>query len=196
MEFLKKNEGNAWIMFKDGDDQVFSAIYSEYARNLYHYGLKFTNNRTIIEDSIQDLFLDLFKNRKTIGPTDNILRYLMKSFRRKLFRLLNREKRYDLRNENEDYAFDVMYSVEHEMILQENMDEKTLLFLKGLEELTPRQKEAIYLKFTNGLEYEEVCEIMDMNLESCRNLIYRAVKALREHVHPGENHSHPPKQKD
>lgn len=182
MEILKQNEGQVWFMFKNGDNSMLTAIYSAYSRKLYQYGLKFTQNRTIIEDSIQDLFFELLKNRKTIGTTDNILRYLLKSFRNKLFRLLKQEKRYDLTNESEEYPFEIIYSFEHELILQENADLKIMVFHKVLQDLTPRQKEAIYLKFTSGLKYEEVSEIMEMSLESCRNLIYRAVKALREAV--------------
>jgi len=182
MEILKQNEGQAWFMFKDGDNKMFTAIYSAYSRKLYRYGLKFTQNTTLIEDSIQDLFFELLKNRKTIGTNDNILRYLLKSFKNKLFRLLKQEKRYDLKNESEEYSFEILYSFEHEVILQENSDRKMMVFQKVLHELTPRQKEAIYLRFTNGLKYEEVSEIMDMSLESCRNLIYRAVKSLREAI--------------
>lgn len=186
MEFLKQDEGRVWAMFKNGDDQMFSVIYSSYSHKLYQYGLKFTPNRTLIEDSIQELFFELLKNRKSIGQTDNILRYLMKSFRFKLFRILKYEKRFDHNQESEDYVFEINFSIEHELILKENAEHKTTVFLKALQDLTPRQKESIYLKFTSGLAYREVSEIMGMSLESCRNLIYRAVKALKEAVHTGK----------
>lgn len=182
MDFLNKDQGKIWAMFKNGDNRMFSDIYSTYSRKLYQYGLKFTQNRTLIEDSMQELFFELLKNRKTIGHTDNILRFLMKSFRFKLFRILKHEMRYDYRNDGEDYAFEISFSIEHELILREDLDKRNADFQKALHDLTPRQKEAIYLKFTNGLDYNEVSEIMDMSLESCRNLIYRAVKSLKEGV--------------
>lgn len=189
MEILKQNESQVWFMFKNGDNKMFSAIYSAYSRKLYQYGLKFTPNRTLIEDSIQDLFFELLKNRKTIGTTDNILRYLLKSFRNKLFRLLKQEKRYDLKNDSGEFAFEIMSSFEHELILQESVDHRMMVFQKVFKDLTPRQKEAVYLKFTSGLDYEAVSEIMEMSLESCRNLIWRAVKSLREAVQAESNRS-------
>ena len=187
MGFLKQDEGKVWAMFKSGDNQMLTVIYSAYSRKLYSYGLKFTHNHEIIEDSIQDLFFELIKNRKTIGLTDNILRYLLKSFRFKLFRLLKYEKRYDLKNEGPEFEFQITFSIEQELILLEDADQKTVAFQKALQDLTPRQKEAIYLKYTNELEYCDISEIMDMSLESCRNLIYRAVKALKEAVQSGKN---------
>jgi RNA polymerase sigma factor (sigma-70 family) len=161
MEFSKKDEGNVWSKFKAGDNRLFSAIYSAYSRSLYQYGLRFTQNRILIEDAIQELFYELLKNRRTIGHTDNILRYLMKSFRLKLFRLLKYEKRYEHVNEPGEYNFETNFSIEHELIFRENADRRTSLFLKALQELTPRQKEAIYLRFSSGLDYKEVAEIMD-----------------------------------
>lgn len=176
------NEGAAWDKYKKGDDNMFAAIYNAYSGKLYKYGLRFTSNHSVIEDSIHDLFYELYKNRKTVGQTDNIFRYLMTCFRRKLFRHLNREKRYDLNNPIEDYKFEVRFSIENEIVNDENSDHKTRIFDKALLNISPRQKEAIYLKFTNELKYEEVAEIMDMSLESCRNLVYRAIKAMKEAI--------------
>lgn len=178
-----QNEIEAWNKFKNGDDSMFVDVYSLYSRQMYQYGLKFTRNTSLIEDSIHDLFFELYKNRRTIGHTDNILRYLLKSFRRKLFRHLNREKRYSFQKESKDYSFEVDYSIEHELILIEDKDLKTAVLRKALQNISSRQREAIYLRFTSGLAYENVAEIMDMNLESCRNLIYRAIKSLKEAIH-------------
>lgn len=182
MDFLTESESQLWVRFKNGDDKAFSAIYSAYTRKLYQYGLRFTRNRSLIEDSIQDMFLELIRNRRTIGQTNNILGYLLTSFRRKLIRRLRQESRYDLRDDSTEYAFEILCSHEHELILSEDSVMRTAASEKALQGLTARQKEAVYLKFTSGLEYEEVCAVMEMNLESCRNLIYRAVKALREAV--------------
>ena len=179
MGMLHHSEGKAWDIYRNGDDNMLGAIFSAYAPVLYKYGLKFTRNSSLIEDAIQDIFLELFRNRKTIGQTDNILKYLCKSFRRKLIRLINREKRYDLRNEVDEYSFELRYSIEHEMILDENAELRMASYRKALQELSSRQKEIIYLKFTGGLDYEEVSEIMGMSIESCRNLLYRAIKALK-----------------
>lgn len=183
MKFFRDNDVNTWRMFRHGNDEAFSAIYTVYSKKLYYYGLKITRNTSVIEDTLQDLFYELIRNRKTLGETDNILRYLLTSFRRKLFRKLKSENRYDLRDENLEYPFEVVYSIEHEMVLDENKNRRNLLFVNALQQLSPRQKEAIYLKFTSGMAYEEICEIMEMSLEACRNLIYRAVKALKEGIH-------------
>ena len=48
--------------------------------------------------------------------------------------------------------------------------------------LTPRQREAFRLHFLEEKEYQEVCEIMNMNYHSIRNLIHRGMLKMRAEV--------------
>jgi RNA polymerase sigma factor (sigma-70 family) len=169
-----------WTSFKKGEEWASSLIYTEHAEKLYRYGLKFTSEITVIEDSLQDLFAELIKNRKSIGQTDNILFYLLKSFKRKLLRKMQTEKRFVSDEELREYHFDVAWSVEHELILEEVSEQKSKMLLEALNELTPRQKEALYLRFTKELDYKEVAGLMDISVEACRNLISKAISTLKK----------------
>lgn len=156
-----------WTSFKQGEEWAVSFIYTEHAEKLYLYGLKFTSDLTVVEDALQDLFAKLIKNRKKLGDTDNILYYLLKSYKRKLLRKMQTEKKFVLSDETlQEYHFDVTWSVEHEMILEEVSEHKSKMLLKALNELTPRQKEAIYLRFTKELDYKEVAGLMDISVEA------------------------------
>ena len=187
MEQIPGSDFEIWNKFRDGNDYSLSLIYSKYAEVLYRYGLKFTGNRNIIEDSIHDMFMDLIRNRKTIGETTNIQFYLLRTFRRKLTRKLKGELRYgdDLASE---MIFDIHYSAESEMISEEIKNNQIKQLHKAINNLSPRQKEAIYLKFQKELDYNEISEILGMGIEACRNLIYRAIKSLRALV-PNDGNS-------
>jgi RNA polymerase sigma factor (sigma-70 family) len=176
------NDATIWNRFKAGDDSALNLIYAENSKKLYLYGLKLTPNQTVIEDAIQDLFSDLVRNRRSLGDTDNVQFYLLKSFKRRLVRQLQKEKRYKLKDSPEDFVFDITYSIEHEIILKEKAQWKLQSLQKALLELPPRQKEAVYLKFTEELDYKEIAEIMDMGIESCRNLICKAIKSLKDSI--------------
>ncbi|MNL66075.1 RNA polymerase sigma factor [compost metagenome] len=68
------------------------------------------------------------------------------------------------------------------MINDEQQSELLLKLSRQLELLPSRQKEALYLRFNSELEYEEIAVIMNISLETCRTLVYRAVKQLRERM--------------
>ncbi|MDG1872019.1 MAG: sigma-70 region 4 domain-containing protein [Flavobacterium sp.] len=46
--------------------------------------------------------------------------------------------------------------------------------------LPSRQKEALYLRYNQGLSVEQIAELMDVNYQSANNLLHRAVLNLRK----------------
>ncbi|RKD90667.1 RNA polymerase sigma factor [Mangrovibacterium diazotrophicum] len=176
---MVRQDSIIWDEFKRGNEEAFSRIYHQYFQILYQYGFRFTQNQELIEDAVQDLFADLFKNRLTIGATDNIKLFLLKSFRRKLLRHLKKESRYTEESGSE-INFGIHLSPEDNLILGESEQLKWIRFNRALERLSHRQREAVYLRFKKELDYDEVAAIMEMSVEACRNLIYRAVKSIRQ----------------
>lgn len=182
MNLANLTDTEIWASFKKGEEWAVCFVYTQYAEKLYRYGLKITSNITVIEDSLHDLFVGLIKNRKNLGHTDNILFYLLKSYKRELIRKLKIEKRFVSDEASHEYQFDVTWSIEHEIILDEIDEQKSKMMLKALNELTPRQKEAIYLRFTQELSYKDIAGIMDISVEACRNLISKAISRLKKWI--------------
>jgi len=92
------------------------------------------------------------------------------------------EKRFVSDEELQEYHFEVTWSIEHELILEEISEQKSKMLLKALNKLTPRQKEALYLRFTKELDYKEVAGLMDISVEACRNLISKAISTLKRWI--------------
>ncbi|MDD4639480.1 MAG: sigma-70 family RNA polymerase sigma factor [Bacteroidales bacterium] len=51
---------------------------------------------------------------------------------------------------------------------------------KILSLLTDRQREAVYLRYMQDLDYEEIATMMDMQSESVRKLVFRALESVRK----------------
>ncbi|MDW7693952.1 sigma-70 family RNA polymerase sigma factor [Flammeovirgaceae bacterium SG7u.111] len=171
-----------WEAYKNGDRNAFASIYDLHIRILYKYGSKFTSKPELVEDAIQDLFLDLWKNRETIGETDSIKYYLLGALRRRIIRKTQKDSRYSPDDELENYDFDLEPNMEESLIASElKAGDKTQL-ANAMAQLSKRQKEAVYLKFFQEMDYEEMAKTMNMNYQSVRNLVYSALKILRENV--------------
>jgi RNA polymerase sigma factor (sigma-70 family) len=165
MNLTGLSDTEIWVSFRKGEKWAMAFVYSENAEKLYRYGLKITSDSALVEDVLQDLFAGLIKNRKSLGDTDNILFYLLKSFKRKLLRKIQSENRYDRKEEMKDINFEVTWSVEHDLILNEFSEQKQKMLSEALQKLTPRQKEAIYLtkellQRMDILDYKEVAGLI------------------------------------
>ncbi|MEM8901964.1 MAG: sigma-70 family RNA polymerase sigma factor, partial [Bacteroidota bacterium] len=78
------------------------------------------------------------------------------------------------------YDFQVDLDIEQLMIQDEHSAEQLNRIKSAFEALSDRQKEAIFLKYYQDMDYEEIGEAMNINYQSVRNLVFRAVKSLRE----------------
>jgi RNA polymerase sigma-70 factor (ECF subfamily) len=78
---------------------------------------------------------------------------------------------------DDDISFE--WSHENWLIVQQENKEKKERVLEALGRLSNRQREIIYLKYYQNLSYEEVSEIMNINYQVARNLLYQAIKSLK-----------------
>lgn len=168
-----------WKQLKEGNKSALERIYSTYISSLLKYGRKFSRNDQVIEDCIQDLFIELWKNRAGLGMTDSIQRYLLVALRRKVIREMNKSKKRVSDTAPTELDFDVEIAVDQKLIALELSAERAAQVKAAMENLSKRQKEVIYLKYVSGLDYEDIGEIMDLNYQSVRNLVSNALKKLK-----------------
>lgn len=168
-----------WKQLKEGNKTALERIYSTYISSLLKYGRKFSRNDQVIEDCIQDLFIELWKNREGLGMTDSIQRYLLVALRRKVIRQLDKSKKWVSDNEPTELDFEVEIAVDQKLIALELSTERAAQVKAAMENLSKRQKEVIYLKYVSGLDYEDIGEIMGLNYQSVRNLVSNALKKLK-----------------
>lgn len=182
----KSDERILWSRFLKGDNQVLSLIYLQYSNALFDYGCRFTVDKDLVKDCIQEVFCTLIRTRKNLSETDNVHLYLLKSLKRRIIRdLKNASSKPRLLND-QDYSFDLLWSESLDDQLNELDEEKRQLLASAMQSLTDRQKEAIYLRFNRGLEYEEISFLLSLNYQSSRALIHRAIEKLREVIHVQE----------
>ncbi len=170
-----------WNDFRRGESYALLSIYHQNVNLLYNYGRKFSDKHEIVKDTIQDLFYDLIRSRETLGETDNIRFYLMRSFRRKLIQNLKKETS-SLNPPITEPDNRETYSPEEELIDQEISAERIQQLEYFLRQLHPRQREILFYRYSCEMDYEEICEIMSLKNSSARMLMHRAVESLRRFI--------------
>lgn len=171
-----------WRRFKLGNESAFIEIYRRNFDAVFVYGCQFTKREELVEDAVQDLFLDLRRRREKLGDTDNIRFYLFISLKRRLVRELS--KWY---NRWEGFSGDIAFhaSLPHEQILiQQQLDQETAKHLnKAISKLPPKKREILYYFYYENLTYEQIREIMDFRkVKSVRNLLYETIGILRSSI--------------
>jgi RNA polymerase sigma factor (sigma-70 family) len=180
--FISMEEHLLWELFKSGDEKALTTIFLNHYDDLFHYGNKLIADEEIVKDCIQNLFQKLWSRRDNLSEVKVIKPYLFKSLRRHIIdeRNLSKKKRQLWASYEED--FDITFSHEDFLISQQISLEQGDRLAEAMNLLSKRQREALYLKFFDGLDYEKISEIMSLNLQSIRNLVYQAIKILKDHL--------------
>lgn len=173
----KEYDITLWESFLLGDAESFGQLFQNNYPHLFQYGSKICGNQPLLEDTIQELFLEIWKNRNPV-PALSVRAYLLKALKYKLLKELARNNSTTYRENIED---DGTFELGHEafLVAKQDDEEKNKKVVRSLEQLSHRQKEIIYLKFYQNLSYEEVSAIMNINYQAARNLLYQAIKALK-----------------
>ncbi|WP_373494121.1 RNA polymerase sigma factor [Aquiflexum sp.] len=169
-----------WDSFRIGNESAFIRIYETYFDRLYAYGWRICKKDALVQDAIQDMFIELRKYRSNLSPTDSIKFYLFKCLKRTIIK--EEGKWYsNLEDIDSSYFFDFTFSHEKHLIDRQINEEVKEKLNKAIALLSPRKREVIYYYFYEGLNYQQIQEIMKLdNIKSARNLIYKALGFLRE----------------
>ena len=152
-----------WIQFLDGNENAFSQLYCLFLDDLLTYGRRVGGDNEMVEDLIQDLFLKLYQKKIILEDNTRLRPFLFRALKNLIYnQLLRNAKLQPL--PDYDFAFDLNYTIDDQLFL------------------TQDQKEIIYLRFVHEMSFEEISEIMEINIQSARNLLTRSMEKLRKEV--------------
>ncbi|NDU94979.1 RNA polymerase sigma factor [Spirosoma terrae] len=172
-----------WRRFKAGDERALGELARKHYPGLYNYGLRLTTDSELVWDTIQDLFLDLWDHRETVGNAVFVKTYLLKALRYKLLKCRSQHAPIHL-DDSEENATEQTLSIEDQIIDQEIHTEQEQLLRRLMAGLSKRQQEVLYLRFYQNLDNSEIAQIMGMERQSVANLLHRTFKELRSHWSP------------
>ncbi len=175
-----EQEVRLWRLMCDGEKQAVNALFRLYYTSLFDYGTKFIQDEEQAKDAIQELFLKLWETRDVLSTPQSVKAYLLVSLRRILLRGAEKKRNRDERNRVYiDNDFPVIFSKEDLIIREEAEQQEGKYLIQAINQLSSRQKEALFLRYYHGLSNGEIAAVMGVNRQSVKNNLCRALKNVR-----------------
>lgn len=163
-----------------GDEKAFSHLFEKHYAHLIRYGNSLSPLKDKVQDCVQEVFTDIWIYRESISESIVVKAYLLSSVRKRIARQQERDRFFGKTTSIDTIEFLLDFSIEHDLIADETTANKVFNLNKLLNELPSRQKEALYLRYHQGLSVDEIASTLDVNYQSANNLLYRAVLNLRK----------------
>ena len=169
-----------WSQLKAGDEEAFSLLFEKYYSLLVNYGKTLNTESEIVKDCIQDVFVDIWNYRNNLNEPRVVKAYLLSSVRKRIVRLHERNHIFSNTINIDSIDFLYEYSIEDRLIADETMAKSVKKINQLINSLPARQSEALYLRYHQGLTVDQVSEVLNINYQSTKNLLHRAILQLRK----------------
>ncbi|GAB4022026.1 RNA polymerase sigma factor [Spirosoma koreense] len=179
---IRLTDQQLWRSLCAGDESAFTTIFERYHRTLYNYGHKLTTDSALIQDAVQEVFIDVWRMRSTLSDDIGSVKfYLYRSLRRRIHRMQGKYPSGENIDELADHHnAPTAVTEEAVQIQQESQELVSRRIQELLTHLPKRQVEALTLYYYDEFSIAEIAQLMDVHEKSVRNFIHRALTSLRQ----------------
>jgi len=179
-----------WILIerlKEKDESAFKTIVETWQDMVYNTALGILQSAEDAEDVSQEVFVQVYESIESFKGESKFSTWLYRITITKAMDHIRRKKRkkrfaviQSLFGMNNETLHDPP-DFHHPGITLDNKEKAAVLF-KAVDKLPENQKIAFTLNKLEGLNYQEISEIMNATVSSVESLLHRARSNLRKHL--------------
>lgn len=167
-------------LLKEGNKNVFAAVYDQYFGSQYVYAVKYVLDTEVAKEMVQDSFLKLWEKRNSLSAETQILPLLYQITRNNCLNHLKHEKvkeRHKTRMQKLDLNYVAISNLSAEKIIAEELEES---INKAISLLPPRCREIFELSRNQEKKYREIAAELNISEKTVENQMLKALKIMRE----------------
>ncbi len=168
----------------NGDERAFQEIYLHFSTFVFSISVRMMRNHTDAEEVTQEVFVQVYKSLKKFRFQSSLKTWV---YRITVNTVINYCKKYNKersRTEGYDETMNVQ-GVAPEMEQKSYKEEQEFKVKKILELLSSDQRAIVILREIEGMDYREIAETLDINLNTVRSRLKRAREKMMQYVKKG-----------
>lgn len=168
---------------KRGDENAFDDLFIKYYDRIYSFACALLKDMDAAQDVVQDVFLNLWKNRKKLDPHRSILNYLLVSTRNGICNFL--KLKYNTVIEHIDFP-DIEDTTPDAHTILEYYESSS--FLRQIVRDMPLQRRRIFIMSrVQHMSNDEIANLLNLSRRTVERHIYLALKDVRTMWDKGQN---------
>jgi RNA polymerase sigma-70 factor (ECF subfamily) len=170
------NENELLQKIAEGDELAFRKLFARYQSYINLLAIRMAGSEALAEDIVQDTFLKVWINRKTLTAKENFGGWL---YHIAVNNTLNALKRIDHQEKYAKYLQregTPLYSLPD--IADEKKELETIL-MEAVEQLPPRQKQTYMLVKVKRMAHKEAANQLQVSTETIKSNLDHAIRFIR-----------------
>ncbi len=164
---------------QEGNREAFSVLVKEHQRYAFNLAFRLTCDEDDAKDVVQDSFVKIWKSLKRFDSKMKFTTWMYSIVTNTAIDLNRKKKKIETNNSLMGDSVQYSYENPHSSLSNKELSELLELATRNLSE---KQKAVFILKDIQGVDTEEVCEIMEQSPENIKSNLYHARKSVREYI--------------
>ncbi|NIM57876.1 MAG: sigma-70 family RNA polymerase sigma factor [Candidatus Aminicenantes bacterium] len=163
---------------REGDIQALEAIYKHFSRPLFNVVYRYTYNREIAEDLLQDIFLKIFSHLQDIRNEDTFVGWIYRIAVNTCYSYLRGKK---IQLQRTIPLSDVERTIEGKSHQSSNETVKKSLD-NAIQRLPNKMKSIFLLHDVQGFKHQEISRMLGCSLGTSKSQLFKARMKIREYL--------------
>jgi RNA polymerase sigma-70 factor (ECF subfamily) len=163
---------------RKGDSNAMEAVYERFNRPLFNLIYRYTSNREIAEDLLQDVFIKIFTNLPSLRKTETFIGWMYRIAINTCFGYLRGSRSQhqrtialnDVKGQIGDTAFK-----SSDRIIKKSLD-------NAIHSLPNRMKTVFLLHDVQGFKHEEIAPMLGCSVGTSKSQLFKARMKIRERL--------------
>lgn len=173
-----ENNYNIVVRIRNGDKNAFEKVYWDYSDDLHRLALKFLKDHQLADDAIQDLFINLWDNRKNLDPDKSLKAFLFISLKNHVLNMKKTHRRRILRQFEYMDSNESITDKTDDAIIQSDYNK---IYNKGLKTLPLLKRQVYELKRVSRFSNDEIAARLGLSVNTVKSHYYLAKKSMRDY---------------
>ncbi len=170
---MENNDFKIVAGIKNGDKTTFSFLFDLYYNKLCFYATSILHDSDAAEDLVQDLFAEIWVDRKKLDIKSSFSAYLFRSVYNSCLDYLKHLKVKD--RHQKDVSFQIPSSFNDSLVHSELLEKME----SSIEQLPDQCKKIFKLSRFENLKYREIAEMLQISENTVDTQIRRALSKLK-----------------
>lgn len=166
------------LRVSEGDPAAFNELFQQFSPKVYGFALKLTHSQSSAEEIVQEVFLKIWVNRRSLQQVRDFPAYLYTTTKNLTFNFL---KRLSIEQKiKTEFVRDLTraHRETEEAIIYQDYQQ---LLNNAIERLSPQQKLVYSLCHGEGMKYEEAAKRLRISRLTVKTHMQQAIRAIRSH---------------